>query len=52
MDARLKSHLVAVQRDEITQSRVYERLARREAHSGNREVLERIARDEQNHYEF
>lgn len=43
MDAALKRTIVEIQRDELTEHHVYNRLAGREKDAGNREVLARIA---------
>lgn len=52
MDASLKKTLLSAQRAEITEHHVYKALARRERDERNREVLNRIAEDEWQHYEF
>ena len=48
--ARHRRELLAAQRNEITEARVYRRLAAWERHPGNRETLLRIARDEEAHH--
>lgn len=45
----VRQRLVRYQRDELTDQAVYGRLARMEKNPANRGVLERIARDEQDH---
>ncbi len=47
---QLLSRLLTAQRDEITESGVYRRLARLECDPENRRTLERIADDEARHY--
>ncbi len=42
----------AVQRAEVTEAEIYRRLARRMDDPHNREILERIAADEERHHEF
>jgi VIT1/CCC1 family predicted Fe2+/Mn2+ transporter len=49
LDARSRTLLESFQRAEMTDAVVYGRLARRERHPENREVLERIAADEVQH---
>ena len=50
MDTQLLKRLLQAQTDEITEHHIYVRLAAREKESANREVLERIAVDEKDHY--
>lgn len=52
MDEGLKKRLLAIQRDELTEHFVYERLSRSRAGEGNRETLAHISEDERRHYEF
>jgi len=52
MDAKLREQLIEAQRNEITEHNVYKKIARRETHARNREILERIGADERKHYEF
>lgn len=42
--------LLSFQKNEITENRIYEKLARMVKNPGNRHVLEKIARDELEHY--
>ena len=51
MNKRLYRMLLNAQTDEITEHRIYLHLAAREKNPDNRKVLERIAADEQAHYE-
>ena len=44
--------LLAAQKNEITEQRIYEQLARRIRDDKNRQILQRIASDEDRHYEF
>ncbi|RJQ50636.1 MAG: rubrerythrin family protein [Desulfobacteraceae bacterium] len=46
----LKERLIEYQRNEITESRIYRRLARTIEGSENRRILEKIAEDELGHY--
>jgi VIT1/CCC1 family predicted Fe2+/Mn2+ transporter len=48
----LRPELLAAQRNEITEHRVYSKLAKSVRDPHNREILERIARDELRHYGF
>jgi VIT1/CCC1 family predicted Fe2+/Mn2+ transporter len=50
MDPKLLKRLLHAQTDEITEQYIYVRLAAMEKESANREVLERIAVDEKEHY--
>jgi VIT1/CCC1 family predicted Fe2+/Mn2+ transporter len=52
VDEKLRRELVRAQRLELTEYRVYKHLAGRDTHPHNREVLERIAKDEKRHYDF
>jgi VIT1/CCC1 family predicted Fe2+/Mn2+ transporter len=52
MDKYLYKMLLRAQSDEITEHHIYLRLAAREKVSANREVLERIASDEKDHFEI
>jgi len=50
MDKDLRKRLLRAQADEITEHHIYLRLAAIEKDSSNREVLQRIAEDEKDHY--
>jgi VIT1/CCC1 family predicted Fe2+/Mn2+ transporter len=50
MNKDLHKRLLRVQADEITEHRIYLRLAAREKDASNKEVLGRIAADEKEHY--
>ncbi len=52
LSAELKVQLQEFQRNEITESMIYRQLARLQLPGRNREVLERIADEEQRHYEL
>ncbi len=52
MTDRWHRELLAAQRNEITESLVYRRLAALEKNPGNRATLERIAEDERSHHEL
>jgi VIT1/CCC1 family predicted Fe2+/Mn2+ transporter len=51
MDSKILSLLIKLQRNEITEHYIYNKLARIEKNAQNRSVLERIASDELNHYQ-
>lgn len=51
LDARLRAHLLVWQRTEITEHHIYRRLARVIKVPKNREVIEKIASDEAEHYQ-
>lgn len=52
LDATTLQQVLRFQYLELTEARIYERLARRERDPGNRKVLQQIADDEVRHYEF
>jgi VIT1/CCC1 family predicted Fe2+/Mn2+ transporter len=49
---RVQKAILCAQRNEITEVYIYQRLARSVKDSHNREVLERISKDELRHYDF
>ncbi len=51
MDAQTIQELIAFQRNEITESIVYNKLAKIEKNPANKEVLNTISKDEARHYE-
>ena len=52
MDEALKQRLIQAQENELTEHQVYLALAARQKDAANREVLEQIAQDERQHYDF
>jgi VIT1/CCC1 family predicted Fe2+/Mn2+ transporter len=52
LDQKLRQRLIEAQHNEITEYRVYARLARRTKDAHNRDILQRIADEERHHYEF
>jgi VIT1/CCC1 family predicted Fe2+/Mn2+ transporter len=50
MDEEVMKKLLQLQKSEITEHHIYERLARSEKDAGNRKVLQHIAQDELSHY--
>lgn len=51
-DARLKDRMITFQRNEITEHHLYSRIAQDQRTDANREVLNRIAHEEMDHYRF
>lgn len=51
MTPAIRARLLAFQKNEITESQIYSRLARSSKSPENRRVLEKIAADEQRHYQ-
>ena len=52
IDEATRLKLLTCQRNEITEQRIYTRLAEAAASPPNRQVLLRIAEEERQHYEF
>jgi len=52
LDETLRQRLIKTQHNEITEYHVYSRLARGLKNAHNRDVLEQIAEEERQHYEF
>ncbi len=52
IDGALRQRILAIQRDEVTEQHVYRALAKRQQDPANKELLERIARDEARHAEY
>lgn len=52
MDEQISRAILTAQRNEITEARIYERLARSTKDPHNRDVLMRISQDEMRHYAF
>jgi len=52
IDAKTKRTILTAQRNEITEHIIYEKLSRTMKDSHNREILERISREEREHYEL
>ena len=52
LDAATLKQVLRFQYLELTEARIYERLAQRERNPANRKVLQQIAEDEVRHYEF
>ncbi|MCP5049395.1 MAG: rubrerythrin family protein [bacterium] len=52
MDDKLKKKILASQKSEITEYHIYKKLAKRVKNEENREILERIAHEEHNHYKM
>jgi VIT1/CCC1 family predicted Fe2+/Mn2+ transporter len=50
MDTQIKKKILALQRGEITEHILYEKLAHSTNHADNRNILEQISRDELRHY--
>lgn len=51
-DQKTMKHMLKLQKDEITDYRIYSKLAKKQKNEHNRTVLENIARDELDHYNF
>ncbi|MBN1809003.1 MAG: VIT1/CCC1 transporter family protein [Planctomycetes bacterium] len=52
MKPELRKHVLAAQRNEITEYHIYSRLAKRSGNERNRKILEGIAADELKHHDF
>ncbi|MCH7758904.1 VIT1/CCC1 transporter family protein [Patescibacteria group bacterium] len=52
LDPKIKKEILIVQRNEITEHFIYQRLARSIKNKNNKEILEHISRDELIHYNF
>lgn len=50
MDKKTLRKITKIQKDEITANRIYSKLAKREKNPHNKEILAKIAKDENNHY--
>lgn len=52
MDQNLKKYILSIQKNEITEHRIYKQLAENIDNENNKKILQKIAEDELRHYRF
>lgn len=52
LDPKIRKKILTAQRDEITEYRIYNKLARFIKDENNKQIIKRIADDELKHYKF